>query len=420
MSTLTDAEKQTCIDLRKKGWTNQEIGDHIGSSETRVRRFLRSQGYPALTPRSYAKMGGKAPDVEVNNQAAQMQGLRDEIQRLQVELTNAHRQALIDDEVRKLLKVAGERPTNPPNWVNPSSARTKETEVPIAIWSDWHIGEFVESAEVNGVNEYNANIMRARVRRLVERTAHLAEHHHADYPGIVINLLGDFISGGLHMENLKHDEMTTINSALEARDILVWALTVMVERFGKVFVACAAGNHGRNTMRPEFKRYVTKNYDWMVYKLLERHFEDNPNITFAIPESNEVLYRVYNKRFLAMHGDMLGVRGGDGIIGALGPITRGEIKVRGSAINVLSDYDMLLMGHWHQPLWLPRVIVANSLVGYNEYAKNALRAPFSVPSQPLFFVHPKYGITSRWEIYLEGNSNHSQKYEWVSVLQEVK
>jgi hypothetical protein len=118
-----------------------------------------------------------------------------------------------------------------------------------------------------------------------------------------------------------------------------------------------------------------------------------------------VFYRVWNKRFLAMHGDMLGVKGGDGIIGS----DRPDHARRGQGARLerpqVSDYDCLLIGHWHQPLWLPRVIVANTLKGYDEFAKNALRAPPTLPSQPMFFVHPRYGITSRWEIYLEGGKD---------------
>jgi hypothetical protein len=40
--------------------------------------------------------------------------------------------------------------------------------------------------------------------------------------------------------------------------------------------------------------------------------------------TNDVHYRVYALRFLFNHGDTLGVKGGDGIIGAIGPIMRGE------------------------------------------------------------------------------------------------
>jgi hypothetical protein len=77
-----------------------------------------------------------------------------------------------------------------------------------------------------------------------------------------------------------------------------------------------------------------------------------------------------------------------------------------------------VLGHWHQPLWLPRAIVANSLKGFDEYAQNSLRAVPTVPSQPLFFVHAKWGITSRWEVYVDGPRSEAAASAWVSIFDQ--
>jgi hypothetical protein len=190
----------------------------------------------------------------------------------------------------------------------------------------------------------------------------------------------------------------------------------MADAFSLVYCPCTAGNHGRATPKPEYKRYSYKNFDWLVYQLLRREFADDPRIVIDVRASNEVHYKVYGTRILAMHGDMLGVKGGDGIIGAIGPIVRGEFKTRNQAASFGQDFDLLLVGHWHQSLWLPRAIVANTLKGFDEYAKNALRAPPSPPSQPLFFLHPTRGITSRWEIQVEDKA--APESEWLSFLRE--
>jgi hypothetical protein len=63
-----------------------------------------------------------------------------------------------------------------------------------------------------------------------------------------------------------------------------------------------------------------------------------------IGPSNDVHYRVYGLRFLLNHGDMLGVKGGDGIIGAIGPIMRGEIKKSGQSAALGLEYDINIMG----------------------------------------------------------------------------
>jgi hypothetical protein len=346
--------------------------------------------------------------------------LEDEVSRLRLALREAHRQALSDDAIREILGTFTAQPTSPPSWTTDARkpARGKTPEVPVTIWSDWHIGEQVDPREVNGINAYNLAICEARVRRLVESTISLSrDHHTGNYPGVVVNLLGDFVSGGLHPELLKTDEEEVIPATLRARDIMVAALSRMADAFGHVYVPCAAGNHGRATQKPEFKRYVYKNFDWFIYQLLVRHFTGDKRLTFDIRPSNDVHYRVYNQRYLALHGDMLGVKGGDGIIGSIGPIMRGEVKKSRQSAVIGSEYDVLLMGHWHQPLNLPRAIVANTLKGWDEYARLQLGAPPTPPSQPLWFVHPSRGRTSYWEVYVDDPPPAAS--EWVAVLKSA-
>lgn len=343
-------------------------------------------------------------------------GLEDEVGRLRKQLRDLHRAEIDADVVRGLIGSLATAASSPPAWIlAPLAHGPKTPEVPVTVWSDWHMGEVVSSSETNGRNAFDPRIAEQRVRRLVEVTVSLArEHGPGQYPGIVVNLLGDFVSGGLHPELAKTDAEEVLPTVLRCVDLMIWALGQMAKAFGQVYCPCAAGNHGRATQKPEFKRYVWKNFDWLIYQLLQRHFAGDSRITFDIPDTNEVHYRVYGQRYLAMHGDMLGVKGGDGIIGSLGPIARGETKVGKQAAALGLDYDVLVIGHWHQMLWLPRVIVAGTLKGWDEYAKNALRAPPAPPCQPLWFVHPRRGITSRWEIQLE-EPRRKDGGDWVSI-----
>jgi hypothetical protein len=50
----------------------------------------------------------------------------------------------------------------------------------------------------------------------------------------------------------------------------VTGLTMMKGRFGKVYVPAVCGNHGRNTAKPEFKRYAKKNFDYLISRIVER------------------------------------------------------------------------------------------------------------------------------------------------------
>lgn len=345
-----------------------------------------------------------------------LQKARDEVARLKGDLSNAYRAHAEEDEILALIGVLAKAETRAPDWVvSAKPLKGKATpEVPVTIWSDWHFGEVVDPTSVNGYNAFNSEIAERRARRLVEKTIHLCANHGAgNYPGVIVNLLGDFISGGLHPELAKTDDETRITATLRVRDLLVWAIGAMADHFGRVFLPCTAGNHGRDTPKPEYKGYLHHNFDWLIYQLLRRHFAGDKRVTFQIDGSNEAYYRVFGRQVLAVHGDMLGVKGGDGIIGAIGPIMRGEIKTRGQAASLGRPFDMLLMGHWHQTLWLPRAVVNNSLKGFDEYARNSLRALPSKPSQSLFFIHPRHGVTSRWEVLLDESETTAAK-EWVS------
>jgi hypothetical protein len=88
------------------------------------------------------------------------------------------------------------------------------------------------------------------------------------------------------------------------------------------------------------------NFDWLLYQLLAKHFAREPRVQFALPDGPDCLYRVYNHRYLLTHGDQF--RGGDGLIGCLGPIVRGDHKKRSRNNQVDQGYDTLLLGHWHQ------------------------------------------------------------------------
>ena len=348
----------------------------------------------------------------------QIVGLKDEVRRLTQELRSAHRAGNAESILRDIMGGITEAPSNVPTWLQspvPAATKTGSQEIPVTVWADWHLGEVVERDEMSGANEYNLDVAERRVTRLIDTTIRLCrDYHTGTYPGIVINFAGDFVSGGIHPELKATDEEEIIPSCLKAVDWLSAAIDKMLAHFKKIYIPCAAGNHGRNTAKPEFKRYYKKNFDWLIYQILTRKYKDNPNVTFDIRPSNDCLYKVYGTRYLLTHGDMLGVKGGDGIIGAIGPIMRGEVKKSGQATSIGQGFDTLVMGHWHQNLWLPRAIVSNCLKGFDEYARLQLGAKYTPPSQPLWFVHPDHGMTAQRNIYVEEPRKASPE-PWLSV-----
>lgn len=352
-----------------------------------------------INPRTKAPLGGTDEDRRVV-------ALEDENRRLQEALRTAHRAAIDDDAAFKLLGIIKDMPNDPPAWLSeyraPKRKSDPDPEVPVTCWSDWHYGEVVNLKETNGLNEYNPQIARERADRLFQSTVKLCQHFHTgNYPGIVVNLMGDFVSGNrLHPELAITDAKTIIEQVFDVLGIITAGLTMMADNFENVFVPCVPGNHGRITAKPEFKHSVLSNYDTLIYYLLRKHFADDPRVRFMIRESEDAYYGVFGTYYFVVHGDKLGVRGGDGIIGPLGPITRGEIKKAAQAASMGEPYDRLVIGHYHTELWLPRVHASNTLKGWDEYAKLQLGAKPSRPTQPLWFNHPR-GITAMWPIHVD-------------------
>jgi hypothetical protein len=350
-------------------------------------------------------------------QARKLTGLTDRVRELESQLKAIHRDNLTAETVRRHIFGLRDAPVDPPGWVVSTKHKAGTAGVPCTMWSDWHWGEVVVPAEVNGINEFDIAIAQRRARALVEKTIRLAKHYMvgAEYPGIVINLGGDMLSGDIHEELTETNELPSMSALLDLFGVLVWALGSMAEAFGRIFVPCVPGNHGRNTRKPRFKRRAHSNFDWLLYNLLERHFQGDKRVSFYVPSGADAYYSVAGRRFLLTHGDNLGVKGGDGIIGSLGPILRGDFKIRNANTSYGQPYDTLIIGHWHQYLPLERVIVNGSLKGYDEFAKLALRAAPETPRQALWFVHPEHGVTCHWPVNVEAPRAAATAAKWVEL-----
>lgn len=312
-------------------------------------------------------------------------------------------------------------PTPAPAWL---SARLPAGSpgTPMTLWSDWHWDEVVRAEEVGGVNDFNPEIAAARLRRLVTHTIDLLDDYagvQPDYQGIVVCLGGDIMSGTIHDELRETNARPWSLALADVRDNILTAMETLVDRFGQVFVPCVVGNHGRTTARPRAKGRVYENIEWNLYNQLELYFRGDERFTFHVPGETDAYFSVHGHRFLLTHGDSLGVKGGDGIIGPLGPIARGVVKVGVSERQIGRDIDTVLMGHWHT--YQPRgdavpCIVNGTLKGYDEFARLFLRARYARPSQALWLVAPKHGIAAQWPVYLDDLRSAEDSAEWVSVL----
>jgi len=342
------------------------------------------------------------------------------IEQLEAEIARLKADASHPDAIAHALGLVREHKIDPPDWVLRPHRSDDTPGVPVCLWSDWHIGETVDPAQVYSMNAFNEGVAEERIRRLVERTIHLACERMVNprYPGIVVWLGGDMVSGWLHHELVATDWCPPTVAVAWCVSRLRWALTQLREKFGRVLVVCSPGNHGRITQKPMAKGSALASYDHLIYSQVVELFRDDRNIRICAAADGEALVQIAGTRFLMMHGHELGVSGGDGIIGALGPIMRGRTKVGRSQATVGRDFDVLCLGHYHQPIWQPTagIIVNGTLKGWDEYAR-VRRLPYATASQMLFFVHPTWGPIQPFDVFLQPRAMR-KRIEFAEVVEE--
>lgn len=359
--------------------------------------------------------GFRVGGAPAGSTAGEVSALKDQIKRLDAELRKANSVSAEIEVVKSVIgKLAGKvGELAPPKWIVSTNSKPSAPGVPTLFLSDLHWAEKVFPSQINGVNEYNLAIAKERMTTLVDSAIHLLEiiSPKMDYPGIVMPLGGDMISGNIHDELTATNEINSMPAVLDLFGVLAGVIRAMADKFGAVFLPCVSGNHGRDTHKIWNKDRHHTSFDWLLYQFLARHFESDKRVTFYIPDGSDAYYKVFNHAYLLTHGDQF--RGGDGMIGCLGPILRGDHKKRSRNAQIDMEYDTMLMGHWHQYIHHGRVIVNGSLKGYDEYAYNN-NFGFEQPQQALWLTHPKYGITYRMPVYVDRKREPVEK-SWVSV-----
>ena len=305
------------------------------------------------------------------------------------------------EQVRRTLDVVEQvenAKIQPVKWLQPQAKVKASSATLMLMLSDLHLDEIVEPEEVDGLNAYNRTIAVMRMKRWSQNVIKMARHHLAGmkYDGVVLMLGGDIFSGDIHEELKETNEDTMLGSLLYWAEQIASAIDLLADEFKKVHIAAVAGNHGRTTRKPRAKLRARTNFDWLLAKMLERHFANDRRITFQIPESSDALISVYDTHHLLTHGDQ--TQGGGSIGGIYPPIMRMRARKAQRYLATGLSFQTLWLGHWHQYLPSPSMVVNGSLKGYDEYAYIS-NFSYEPPQQALAIVVPEKGITIQAPVF---------------------
>jgi len=286
-------------------------------------------------------------------------------------------------------------------WKRAKAKKGEHRGIANTISSDQHYGEVVRPEEVQGSNAYDISIAKQRWQVHVDKFLALSLDHlgYLKYDGAHIWWNGDAFSGDIHEELAKSNELSTLATLDAMIDPIVAGLKTVASEFPQLVVSVRRGNHTRTSHKTPAKGRVRESFDWLFMRIIERELRGS-GIIFDIPESDDGIVQQYDHRFLATHGDQF--RGGSGIAGIMTPLALGNYRKlrRNVSIGDHLAYDTMILGHFHQYLIIPGVIVNGSAKGYDEYAYVS-NFGFEPAQQAFWVTTPEYGPSFHTAIRLD-------------------
>ena len=283
----------------------------------------------------------------------QVRKLKDRLSKAEIRVAAAERGSINASVIRESIMGLVAEPIEPQSW-NPTNVRAKDSrkEALILMISDVHMGEVIDRGQMGGRNTFDKEICAKRLERLFQGVVKMGTTHWSGPPpGVIYVILGgDLISGEIHDELAKSNDLLAIPAVRELATHIISGLELLLKSFDcEIRVVSIPGNHGRTTRKPESKGFVLNSYDTLVAWLVESWFTSRKTkkITFSAPASGDALINVCGWNFLFTHGDRIGSRGGAGMVGPVATIARGMQRLIQdyAADQVVVDY--IVICHFH-------------------------------------------------------------------------
>lgn len=300
------------------------------------------------------------------------------------------------------------------DWIRgPKQLKSGLTGIPTLFISDVHFDEVVKPEQIAGVNEYNHEIAVRRIRHTFQTAIDLTKKYlfKPKYDGFICAFGGDILTGNIHEELAETNDQTINRSIMDITDLFIEGVGWLADEFGKVFVPCVVGNHGRMHKKPRFKYKVEHNHEWLVYQYIARYFKNDKRVHIYIPDAPDAQWTCYGRTYNLNHGDQF--KGGSGISGLFSPLMLGMARKQNKQTAIGQPFDVMLNGHWHRYLHCDNLIVNGSIKGYDEFA-NGLNLPFEPPQQAMWISHPTKRETFRMPVQCENNQpkRYKENLSW--------
>ena len=257
--------------------------------------------------------------------------------------------------------------------------------------SDAHLGEVVK---FDNQVVYNTEIGTQRIKDTFNRVIQKVKDGNYNKVHVLIN--GDMISGDIHDELQRTNDMLTTESIIDCAQLLTGCLIELYNNIPgkeKLTVDIMIGNHPRTRPgKPYNKEKVHDNFEWLLGKIIQGYMKEYKDIEINVPDSSWYIRNIQGVKFLETHGDIF--RGGSSGINTLPFSTFCSTAPKLSALlddlyslgfneNVCGSFDSILIGHYHKVAIVPLqnrgfIYVNGAIKGEDEYARYNIVSAASV------------------------------------------
>jgi hypothetical protein len=277
-------------------------------------------------------------------------------------------------ELRSLVDLYQRVSTEPivvPDWRLPSARSGQNRGIVMASLADWHLDEVVNPDEILGLNAYNREIAMQRVRRWTEKVITLPRQYvnGLDIEGLIVCATGDLFTGEIHEELKETNEDKVLATLLFWMEPIIAMCELLGTEYPNVEIDCVPGNHTRMTEKYNHKNRVKESLEQFFWTIVKSRLIDRgkaQNVTINVSKSANMNVPVYGRNYLLDHGYEF--KGGSGISGAFAPLSLGAHRKNLRQTIAGMPMQSMVIGHMHQIINIPGVIMGGTLKGYDEYA----------------------------------------------------
>lgn len=270
-------------------------------------------------------------------------------------------------------------------------SRYGNEEIIGVIACDGHAGKITRT--------FNKTIYRNRMETMFESIIKIATLHRHMYPikKITIFNVGDNVQGENPFQGSKVGDIE-MGARDQVKHIAIprWNdfLGSLSSHFDSVDVHCIAGNHGREKLAPE-----TSSYDLLFYDILQAGIGRYDGVKIHVYDSFSQIVNVMGFKFFMFHGDGIPCQYGVPFFALDKKLVKWYMQYGG--------FNYAVGGHFHKRHFDEvssrlEYLMSSTLVSDDDWALKKLGIS-SNPSQVIFGINPKKGVTWRYPLVVDHN-----------------